>query len=63
MTQPERSCRATRWHPHPQKNRPNRSVEAIASRKKTNPAFTRPSSRVYMDSEGSTGERERPAVM
>src|ERR1051325_3072712 len=44
------------WQPQPQKNRPNRNVESRAAAKNTKPALSCPSSIVYIDSDGSTGE-------
>ena len=56
----QRSCSATTWQPQPQKNRPKTSVLRIATAKKIAPAFTCPSSRVFIDSLGSTGETVLP---
>src|SRR5262245_21996005 len=57
MIQPQKSWRATTWHTEPQKKRPRRAVAMIANAKKTKPALSCPSLMVYIDSEGSTGER------
>ena len=40
IIQPHRSCKATRWQPQPQKNRPSTSVLSRATRKNTKPAFS-----------------------
>jgi hypothetical protein len=62
IIQPQRSCRATMWQAQPQNHLPRRAVERIATMKKMNPAFTWPFSRVYIDSDGSTGERVVPVT-
>src|SRR2546422_679409 len=50
------------WQAHPQKKRPKTSVPASATAKKRNPQFRNPCSSVYIDSEGSTGDRVRRAM-
>src|SRR5262245_10068157 len=60
MMKPHRSCTATMWQPHPHTKRPKTSVARSAAAKNTKPALTYPSSRVYIDSDGSTGDSVRP---
>ncbi len=62
MIQAHASWSATRWQAQPQKKRPKISVPSSVTAKKMKPAFTKPSSRVYIDSDGSTGESVRPAT-
>jgi len=62
MSQEHRSWSATTWQPQPQKYRPKMSVERIATTKKMKPALMSPSSRVCIDSLGSTGEMVEPVT-
>ena len=49
------SWSATMWQPQPQKNRPKTTVASSARAKKMKPAFSLPTSSVYIASLGSTG--------
>ena len=59
-SQRERSCRATKWQPHPQNHRPRIIVLRIASAKKIRPALMMPCLENSIASDGSSGESVLP---